>query len=340
MRRRTPLRLVTTGSTLGLLSFLACNRAAIPTTPAPPQNLVAMVSPPTIVSPSAGSQTMQSTPTLTVSNAIVKDGTVPSYTFQVASDSGFGNVLAQSQGVAQGASGRTAWQVPAALESNRYFWRAKATAGAIEGPYSAVADFRVMRDAGNPGGALIYDPLTNGASVGDRQGGQFTSGGWRVTRVSDYIRYDVATLSNGYVEWQNTGLSRQNRAPNNYMLFGMWDPTQGPYRENAYRVHLQKLDTNNNPPYVRLRFIANAEQHDAGTNFLDWSPTQTYSWRIEWGPDGGSNLVRVLLDGQAIIAERYTRTYAPRTHLIELGIAERSESVVDAVYKNVRIGAR
>jgi hypothetical protein len=39
-----------------------------------------------------------------------------------------------------------------------------------------------------------------------------------------------------------------------------------------------------------------------------------------------------------VITVNYDRTYAPDVHFIELGIAERGESVVGVRYSNVRIG--
>ena len=86
--------------------------------------------------------------------------------------------------------------------------------------------------------------------------------------------------------------------------------------------------------------VNNGEQHDEGYNFMDWNPNQTYQWRIEWGPNGDSNQARVYLDGMVIIRADYRRTYKPSVHWVELGIQSRAESVVGAVYSNVRIGPR
>ena len=66
----------------------------------------------------------------------------------------------------------------------------------------------------------------------------------------------------------------------------------------------------------------------------------TYQWRIEWGPTGGSNEVRVYLDGRVIIRQDYRRSYSPSIHYIELGVEERAESIVGVVYRNVSIGRR
>ena len=162
-----------------------------------------------------------------------------------------------------------------------------------------------------------------------------------MTSRGDFIRYVVPTITSGFVEWENVGLQRQNPAPDLYTLFGMWDPSKGPYRENAYRVHIRKLDTQgHNPPYVRLRFISGGEEHNEGYDFLSWNPNQPYRWRVEWGPGGSGNEARVLLDGRVVIRSGYGPVYRPQDHWIEMGVEERAESIVGVVYRNVRIGRR
>lgn len=320
---------------------------ATPTAPLPPTSGSSgggstTLGAPTVVSPAPGAEVTESRPTLTVANSPAPSGATPVYSFQVATDTSFANIVSQVQDVAQGSGGRTSWQVSTELESRQYYWRARAQAGSSTSPYSNSADFTVASrpGPGQPAGLIINDPLINRSSVGVVNGGQFTSSGWRVTDLSDFVRYEVPSLSSGYVEWENRGLTSQNRATNGYMLFGMWDPSLGPYRENPFRVHLQKLDTQHNKPYIRLRWIANGEEHNVGHNFLDWNPQRAYRWRIEWGPAGGGNEVQVLLDGAAIITRRYNQSYRPKIHYVELGIEERGESVIDATYSNVRIGSK
>jgi len=104
-------------------------------------------------------------------------------------------------------------------------------------------------------------------------------------------------------------------------------------------VHLQKLHPNpHNPPYLRLRWIANREQHDEGNNFLAWNPSQTYRFRLEWGPNGSGHTANVYLDGQRMITVNYSRAYRTNVLYMELGIGERGESVVGATYSNLQIG--
>jgi hypothetical protein len=308
----------------------------------PPQN---GVSAPTIQEPLPGHSASDPQPTLTVRNAAADDGSRLSYDFQVATDDGFRGMVAETREQPEGGGGTTSWRVSAALSPARYFWRARAVGSRGPGPYSPISDFLVAAAAGPPptapSAAEIFDPLTNGRSVGERRGGRFTSAGWQVTSRGDFIRYVVPTIPSGFVEWDNIGLARFNPAFDLFSLFGMWDPSKGDYRENAYRVYLQKLDTQgHNPPYVRLRWISNGEEHNTGYDFLDWVSNRNYRWRIEWGPAGSGNEARVLLDGRVVIRTGYGPAYRPEEHWIEMGVEERSDSIIGVTYRNVRIGRR
>jgi hypothetical protein len=316
-----------------------------------PQQLTA----PIIADPLSGSTISESQPQLTVLNSARGGDLVgpAAYLFQVSADSTFAALEAQSPLVSEGEGGSTSWAAEPALGAGRHFWRVRARVGTTDSTFSSTADFTVGTSASPPpsspaptpaptpspaGGTILSDPLVGG-SLGEVGGGTFTSRGWQVTDPGDYIRYEVPPLDTGWVEFETSGLRPINPSPDQFMLFGMWDPSAGPYRTNPFRVHLQKLHPNpHNPPYLRVRWISNDEQHDEGTNFYDWSPNQTYQWRIEWGPNGGGQQARVILDGQVMIRVNYQRPYEPNVHFIELGIAERGESVVGVTYSNFRVG--
>lgn len=300
---------------------------------------------PTIVTPLPGKSFTDPQPTLVVHNATSADGSKLSYEFEVATDDGFRAMVAEGRGVAEGADGTTSWRVSAPLAPSRYYWRARGVGAMGPGPYSPISDFFITTSSGPspspPSSGEIFDPLTNGRSVGEVRGGRFGNAGWQVLSRGDFIRYVVPTISSGFVEWENLGLSPFNPQFDLYTLFGMWDPSKGDYRENPYRVHLRKLDTQgHNPPYVRLRFISGGDQHDVGYDFLQWNPSQAYRWRIEWGPGGGGNEARVLLDGRVVIRTSYGPAYRPADHWIEMGVEERAESIPGVIYRNVRIGRR
>ncbi len=291
---------------------------------------------PGIVGPNSPSPIGDTSPTLSVTNASVSTGAVPTYTFQVASDQGFSSIVAQTSGVAQG-SGQTSWEVSQSLADGTYFWRARADVSGTAGPFSAVAQFAIQGFGAGPGETLVvFDDLMDGGTLAtDREGGSFTAQGWRVNNNTDYLRYEVPSIENGYVQWQNLGLTPRGANDASHMLFGMWDPTAGAFRQNAFRVHLQKLWTPpHNPPFMRFRWISQGREDEAGYNFTDWNPGQVYTFRIDWGPSGGSNVARVLLDGVEVMSLGYSRPYQPETHYIELGVQERHESVIDAVYRN------
>jgi hypothetical protein len=299
---------------------------------------------PSIASPLPGNSFTDPQPTLAVRNAT--GDAAPSYDFQVANDDAFQSVVAQISGIPQGGDGTTSWRVAPPLLPQRYYWRSRAVGALGPGPYSPISDFFITTTGASPaptpaGPGEIFDPLTNGTSVGEVRGGRFVSGGWQVTSRGDFLRYVVPTIESGYVEWENVGLAPRNPAHDLYTLFGMWDPSRGDYRENPYRVHVRKLDTQgHNPPYLRLRFISGGEEHNEGFDFLQWNPSQTYRFRVEWGPGGGGNEARVLLDGRVVIRTGYGPAYRPRDHWIEMGVEERAESIVGTIYKNVRIGRR
>ena len=302
----------------------------------------ATISAPGIVGPNSSSPIGDNQPELTVTNATVSTGAAPTYSFQVATDQGFTSTVAQASGIAQG-SAQTSWEVSQPLDEGAYFWRARAEASGTAGPYSAVAQLAILGVGGGPGETVVvFDDLTDGSSLAtDREGGSFTPQGWRVNNNGDFLRYEVPTIENGYVQWQNLGLTPRGANDASHMLFGMWDPTAGGYTRNAFRVHVQKLWQNpHNPPFIRFRWISQGREADTGSNFTNWNPGQVYTWRVDWGPDGAANTARVLLDGIEIMSVGYNRPYQPRTHFIELGIEERHESVIDAIYRNLVVVRR
>ncbi len=324
---------------VGLLVFALALTLARCGDDSPPAGPAPTLTAPVHVSPVSGSFT-DNQPTLTIQNATASDGSTPTYHFQVALGSGYSPVAAEQTGVAQGAGGQTSWRVNVALAPGTYFWHVRAQVASTSGPFSE--NDRFTTTTGIVGGTiLIQDALTNGTSVGTVRGGEFTSDGWRINNLDDYIRYEIPSTSSGIVEWDNIGLRRTNENVEAYMMFAMWDPGSGEFRENPFRVNIQKLDTQHNPPYVRLRFISDGDERNTGYNELDWNPSQRYRWRVEWGPGTGRNQARVYVNGIEVMRVEYTPVYEPRTHWVEMGVNEsRNESCIGAIYSNVRIGRR
>lgn len=298
------------------------------------------ISAPTPVNPTSGTTVAESQPTLTVTNVSVSGGSTPTYTFQVATDSGFNNMVAQVSGVGQGDS-QTSWTVSTPLGTGQHFWRSRASASSTDGPFSSTVDFQVATaylSTEPREGVVLFDPLTNGSSVGDVGGGVFTDQGWLVQASSNYIVYDVPTVENGSLEFDIAGLDIRNQTRDARHLFIMWDPTFGSdFTRNRYRVSLQKLDGRSsiNDRFLRLRFISQGRQIDDFSTFRGWTPGQTYHVKFEWGQEGDVMAARLFIDDDEKMFFHYRRTYNPTQQRIELGAAIRAESPENAIYSNV-----
>jgi len=301
---------------------------------------------PSLRSPEQGEALKDLQPELEIANATGGSGT-RTYTFELARDSAFQDMALVDSGVSEGLGGITKWRVSEPLEAETtYFWRVHAETSAGDGPNSAPSEFRI-REAfivNRPTGDLVvFDPLTNGSSVGQVMGGRFVDGGWQPQSNADCLRYQVPTLDNGIIEFRTTNLSTPNPVPGKRILISMWDPTKGEYTTNPFRMHLQKLDESTARfDDVRLRWISRGQETNTGISFFDFEPQLIYEWRIEWGDFPGISVqhVKVFLDGFEILSRNYDAVYHPKTHWIELGQCQRQETLEGAIYSNIRIGSR
>lgn len=301
---------------------------------------------PGIVSPADGAQ-VGGQVTLTVSNASVSGGSGPArYSFQISTDSGFGTLIAQASDIPEGTGGQTSWTIGSELASGEFFWRARATVGTTQGPFSAAARLRfqgAVTTGGQTDVILLYDSLTNGTTQGDRGGGQLTSEGWLVEASSNFLVYDMPTIETGFLEFDVKGLDIRNPTRDARHLFFMWDPSLGSdMTGNRFRASLQKLDGRSsiNDRWLRMRFISQGRQVDVGSTFRGWEPTRTFRIRFEWGDEGTVNGARLFIDRQQIFFFEYARPYIPGIHRIEMGAAGRAETPEGAIYSNVVIGTR
>ena len=344
IERRVTLkhRLVFAGTLILCLAFYGACSSEEPGSSSSSPTITA----PTPQSPAVGATVSSTSPTLTVTNASGASGL--RYRFEVASDASFGNIIASGDDLPEGGTGSTSWQVSPNLGIGQtYYWRARASVGGTQGPFSPAANFEVQGGFASStpvGSVFVSDPLTNGVSVGEVGGGEFQTEGWMATDALSYIRYDIPTTPNGFVEFQVSNLMDLNPHSAKRNLLIMWDPTRGDYTENPFRVHIAKYDTRLvNRWHMRLRFISNGQETNTGINLFDWDPSRTYTFRLEWGafPEiVSSQRARVLLDGAVIMTRNYDPLYRPAQHVVELGMAPRAESLEQAIYSNVTIGVR
>ena len=300
---------------------------------------------PTAQSPPLGEALEEIQPELVAGNASGGSG-ARTYTFELALDSAFQQMVQTESGVPEGLGGITKWRTAPLEPDTKYHWRVKASTSAGAGPYSTPSEFRIKagftRDRIS-GGLVLFDPLTNGTTVGQLMGGKFVAGGWQPQENSDCIRYQIPVLREGRIEFETTNVSSPNPVSGKRILISMWDPSKGEYTTNPFRMHLQKLDrTTVKFDDVRLRWISRGQETNTGISFFDFEPQIIYSWRIEWGTFPGipSQHVKVFLDGFEILSRNYDKPYSPNPHWVELGNCERKETLEQAIWSNIRIGSR
>jgi hypothetical protein len=104
--------------------------------------------------------------TLSVANALVTQQSTTTYTFEVASDTGFANKVQTKSGVAEGTAGQTSVRLDALAPGLDYYWHAQATGAGTVGVFGPTYKFTV-------GPAVVLNaptPLTpvGGAATGAR----------------------------------------------------------------------------------------------------------------------------------------------------------------------------
>ncbi|HUR35519.1 MAG TPA: hypothetical protein VM032_17070 [Vicinamibacterales bacterium] len=105
------------------------------------------ISAPKLLEPASGAQIPgdRQPITLLIENSYSTGPRPLQYSFEVATDSNFNNIVFVREGVTPGENGRTALTLPNSLGTGRgYFWRAKAQDGANTGPYSSMVAFNLF----------------------------------------------------------------------------------------------------------------------------------------------------------------------------------------------------
>jgi hypothetical protein len=299
-------------------------------------------------------QQVAEAPTLTASASTMKfaDGSLQ-YRFQLFNEAG---ALAQDSG----AVSTPAFRVTAALEfRKRYTWRARAEYQGAGGPWSATASF-VSPEGGYIRGNEAFDPLYNGATVGERVGATtFIPGkGVRLDSSQSFVRYLIPqTLTSGEFSMEVEGLSA-NAPGDKSKVFGMQEGT-GDYITNRYRVDIQYRGTGGFPPNaITFRALYGSAddldvryEPDTGTRLnsaIPLNPSTTYFWKATWGNEFRVTVREGGMTGRVIYDHgvRSSRgTYAPNPHYAFIGTptgrsGAESASIPGTIYRNVYIGAR
>src|SRR5262245_9847521 len=133
-----------------ILAVSACeaSKSSNPLSPAVAGPIAGVeITAPKILEPAVGAKIAanEQPVSLLIENSSSSSARPLSYVFEVATDTGFTNLVFQREAIAPGEGGRTALRLPDPLASGRsYFWRARAGDGANTGAYSTTANFAVF----------------------------------------------------------------------------------------------------------------------------------------------------------------------------------------------------
>jgi hypothetical protein len=365
------MKLSSTGSVavvciLGVLAAAAgCGSKGSPAAPsASPSPVVTMkVETPVLKSPTSGLQLDTLKPTLSVANAVVAGsvGTV-TYEFEVSEMDSFpqGSRTSSAGDIAQGGDGVTTWDPPSNLIPNlKYFWRARAKAANVANPteWSPVETFRSQTKGFVISGQEVYDPLTDGATIGSKIGGHFVpGGGWQAIGNGDAIYYDFGACTSCTMEFDVTNFGRAvgASAGKDYKWVSMGNANGFGdfflFREDPWKMHLEQRSDGDG---TGMKLIwrngsggdGNPGDHEErNDSTVDWKSNVVYHFTLRWTPSTVTVSVGSIdADGQVTgnriwFEESFGgRAYTPPSLRIALGCYPRSDTMVGAIWRNVHI---
>jgi len=349
---------------IGLALAVACSRDSSPvTSPTGPSSAVGSgaapdgstlkATAPVAISP-VNDQAVNDTPTLSASASTLKYGQgVLQYRFELFND---GGAKVQDSGL----MASPAFKITTTLDfKKRYTWHARAEYQGGVGPWSATASF-ISPEGGYIRGSEVFDPLTNGKSVGDLLGNVgFVPDGLKLNDGSGYVRYLIpTTITAGEFSAEVLGL-RANAPGNKSKVFGMQEG-QDDFITNPYRVDVQYRGVSGSPPnsitfralYGSATDLSVRYEPDTATRFnsvYNLNPSTVYYWRTTWGNGEFRVMVREggstgnIIYNQAVPTKH--GTYNPQPHYAYLGApvgrsGDESVSIPGAIYRNVWISTR
>ena len=337
-----------------------------PSAPAPsptPTPLNPALSAPAPRTPAAGQQLDTDRPTLTVTNAAVTGtvGTV-TYEFEVSETDTFpaGSRTQTAKGIPQGGDGATSWTPPTSLIPNLvHFWRARAAGSSVGNPsdWSRTETFKTLNKGFIIAGQKIYDPLTDGSSVGTRLGGRFIAGqGWQADQLSDGLFYDFGDCTSCTLEFDVTNFGRAQGAlfekdlkwvtMGNAATFGDFVG----FRDHPWKMHLEQRSDGDG---TGMKLIwrngdgggGNPGDHERrNDSTVSWTSSVVYRFTLRWTPSSFSVSVGTVgTDGQVTGNRTWFDgsfgglAYAPPLLRISLGCSPRAETLAGAIWRNVHI---
>jgi hypothetical protein len=358
------VRLSAIGCALSLFTVAtACGGKSTPAAPTPAPTPGVTLETPAAKAPIAGQQLDTLKPTLSVTNAVTAGnvGTV-TYEFEVSELDTFpaGSKTGSEKGIAQGGDGTTSWTPPSNLVPNlTYSWRARASAANVANPtdWSKSETFKTQTKGFVISGLEVYDPLTDGATVGSRIGGHFVAGqGWQADGDADSVFYDFGSCTSCTVEFDVTNFGKAVGASSakDYKWLTMGDAsTFGnffSFRNHAWKMHLEQRSDGDGTGMKLIWRNGDAGEGNPGDHenrndsTVDWRSNVVYHFTFRWTPASFSVRVGTVNADGTLSGDREWfsgsfggHAFAPPSLRISLGCYPRGDTMTGAIWRNVHI---
>lgn len=307
---------------------------------------------PSPVSPVNGAQ--PDTLTLTTNKAKAKfSSSVPlSYEFEIKTAAGA--VVSGCSSTVLGDGDTVSYTPTCALEfDTAHTWRVRAVYAGAFGPWSSSASFKT------PSGGYIrdnevFDPLTNGKTAGELNGGvQFIAGqGAKLLGHDSFIRYRLpVTLQQGEFSMMILGADEGAEGDKSKVFAMQEGPDEGDITDDDYRFTAELRARNYGAPgSVTYRIICgDGKSRDGGRVQINFDSSRWYFWKFSW--QTGTAKLEVRLDsetGGVIYSSQIgtgSHPYRPDPHYLYLGTPIGRAGALDAtlpggIYKNVWASSR
>jgi hypothetical protein len=341
-------------TTIGLA--VACGKSNSPVSPSPsvsgtdalPDGSTLKINAPQVVFPTNGVQLQRNQPFIvTLNNVSGRFATFPvTYELEVRNQGG-GVVATHRFPAAQGNS--TSFTVPNELEFDaNHSLRIRATYRNSVGPWSGIASFKTPLKAFlNPITGEVFDPLTEGFSVGRVRGGRFIPGqGWQTVTRNDGIDYDIPTCPNCVVEFDMTGIGDGLGQPHDDKWLSMGDALLfdgfDDFRNQDWKMTLEQRADGDGTGMKLIWRNGDAGDDDPGDHTgkadpgPDWQENVVYHFKFDWDPGG----FRIFVNNELWFEDGFSEPYAPPNHRISIGCYPRGETRRDAIYSNFVVKPR
>lgn len=315
---------------------------------------------PTLQSPASGAVVNELNPNFVLANATSKytpTSALGALEYEFVIETATGTVLATAKTGAGAAL--TGYRIAEGIlqHDTNYRWRARAVQGSLVGPWAAYMTFKTFAKPVDPylqpgwiTPTEVWDPLTQGVTVGNAAGMEFIAGkGARTVGNDSSIMYALpATLSSGEMSMIVDNLNPLS-AGDKTKLFSMAEGT-GDITTNDYRFTIEKRGViYPSPGQVRIRMITgDSGDHGRINDGGPWQPvldkTKTYFCKVTWGNNRITLKIQEInpttreLGNYALnVSSGYTFTYKPVPHNAWIGAPMGRAGAQDASVANMTV---